>query len=49
MKTKHISDSFYQMYNFTSPTVKEAESVYWDSWGMQREKKTFGVYAKNLW
>ncbi len=48
MKTKHISDSFYQMYNFTSPTVKEGESVYWDSWGMQREKKKFGVYAKNL-
>lgn len=36
------------MYNFTSPTVKEGESVYWDSWGKQGGKKSFGVYAKNL-
>lgn len=48
MKTKHISDSSYQMYNFTS-AVKEGEGVYWDSWGKQGEKKkSFGVYAKNL-
>lgn len=51
MKTKHISDSFYQMYNFTYPTVKEGESVYWDSWGTRGEKiiwcvcqKSFGNY-----
>jgi len=49
MKTKHISDSFYQMYNFTFLLLWRKGKVFT---GIPRESRggiTWCVCQKNVW